>query len=274
MNVDRGANSTPVGLQAENLQPLPGVGHGFFTRAGGVSGGIYASLNCGLGSGDDAACVARNRSRATDQLAVGAAKLITLYQTHSTDIAVFDDPQEILQAPPGERPRADASVTNQPNLALGILTADCAPVLLVDPAAGVIGAAHAGWRGAHGGIVQACVEAMTQLGAAPDRVAAAIGPCIGPNSYEVGDEFRQTFVAAAANAGRYFAPATRGGHWRFDLPRYVADRCRAAGISDISVLGRDSYADAADFFSYRRTVHAGERDYGRNLSAICLAPDK
>ncbi|MCZ6603920.1 MAG: peptidoglycan editing factor PgeF [Alphaproteobacteria bacterium] len=257
----------PQRLEAGNLATSPRLRHGYFTRAGGVSRGDYASLNCGLGSGDDAQAVTENRARAVQALGANAAHLVTLYQTHSAQVAVLD------AKPSDEAPRADAAVTRVADLTLGILTADCAPVLLADAGAGVIGAAHAGWRGALGGIVQATVREMTGLGAEPDHIAAAIGPCIGPASYEVGPEFYDRFMDADLETGVHFQKGRRDGHWMFDLASYVADQIRSAGVTHIELMGDDSFADAHRFFSFRRTTLAGHGDYGRNLAAICLTDD-
>ncbi|MGE0719081.1 MAG: peptidoglycan editing factor PgeF [Alphaproteobacteria bacterium] len=243
----------------------PGVRHAFFTREGGVSRGIYAALNCGFGSGDAPADVAENRARAAGRLGVRADALATLHQVHSPTVVVADAPW-----PHGESPRADALVTTRPGLAIGVLTADCAPVLLADAAAGVVGAAHAGWRGALDGVVEATVAAMEGAGARRERIAAAVGPCIGPASYEVGDEFRDRFVAAEPANAAFFGPGRRPGKAMFDLPAYVASRLAAAGVGSFATSEADTAGDAAQFFSYRRATLTGERDYGRALSAIAL----
>jgi polyphenol oxidase len=251
-------------IEFETLQH-DGIRHGFFTRAGGVSQGIFASLNCGLGSGDDAAHVAENRRRALAALDLAPDRLATCHQIHSATVVVVDKSwrQE-------DRPRADAMVTTLPQVALGILTADCAPVLFADPEARVIGAAHAGWRGALGGVVEATVAAMQTLGADAKRIRAAVGPAIAQASYEVGPEFPTPFIAADPDAGRFFVAADRPGHFRFDLPAYVAARLRRLGLAAIAVSRDDTAADAARFFSYRRSCQRREPDYGRALSAIAM----
>jgi YfiH family protein len=249
-------------LKTDNLI-LPGISHGFFGRPGGVSQGVYAGLNCGPGSNDDRAHVIENRRRAMAEL--GGAKLVTLYQVHSATAVTVTNPWEI-----GQAPHADAMATNVPGLALGILTADCAPVLLADAEAGVIGAAHAGWKGAIGGITDAVIAQMEELGASRRRIAAAIGPCIAQASYEVDSAFRARFVTDDTVNARYFADSNRAGHFRFDLEAYVAARLAKAGISDVAKLATDTYPDATRFYSFRRATHRGEADYGRDLSAIAL----
>jgi polyphenol oxidase len=253
-------------LRASSLD-LPGIRHGFFTRHGGVSEGIYASLNCGFGSSDEAAKVAENRARAMAALGLAGDRLATCYQTHSADVVVVDDPW-----PRAENPRADAMVTRTPAVALGILTADCAPVLFTDPVARVIGAAHAGWRGALSGVLEATVAAMQKLGAATPRIHAAIGPCIGRDSYEVGAEFPAPFIAEKAANAVFFRAAPRAGHFLFDLAGYVATRLRHLGLVRIETIAGDTAAEADRFFSYRRSCHRKEPDYGRELSAIVLGP--
>lgn len=241
------------------------IRHGFFTRAGGVSGGIYASLNCGFGSDDAAADVAENRRRAAAALALEPDRLATCHQVHSPTVVVIEAPWSL-----GERPRADAMVTRRAGIALGILTADCAPVLFADPAAGIIGAAHAGWRGALGGVLDATVAAMFDLGATAASLGAAIGPCIAQASYEVGPEFPAPFLAESMGNARFFVAATRPGHFRFDLASYVADRLGRLGIRRIDRAAGDTAAEPDRFFSYRRSCLRREPDYGRQLSAITL----
>jgi len=248
-------------LLAKTME-LPGIAHGFFGRQGGVSGGIYASLNCGPGSGDDKDHVAENRRRVRE--AIGAGTLNTLYQVHSPKVVTVTGPWE------GAPPQADAMVTTTPGVALGILTADCAPVLLADAEAQVIGAAHAGWKGAIGGVVEATIVAMEALGAKRERIAAAVGPCISQANYEVGPEFIARFLAKDPANARFFLPSDRAEHHRFDLEGYVADRLRAASVDRIETSGACTYARDADFFSFRRTTHRGEKDYGREISAIVL----
>jgi YfiH family protein len=242
---------------------LPGIAHGFFGRTGGVSKGIFASLNCGPGSGDVRADVIENRRRAAEALSPGA-NLLTLYQIHSGDAVAVTEPWNI-----GEGPQADAMVTNVPDVALGILTADCAPVLFADAEAGVIGAAHAGWKGALFGVTDSAIAAMERLGARRDRIAACIGPCISQANYEVGAEFRERFDAASGNA-RWFVPSDRAEHFRFDLEGYVAARLGAASLAHLERLPACTYARENDFFSFRRATHRGETDYGRQVSAIVL----
>ena len=242
---------------------LGGIAHGFLGRRGGVSTGAVSGLNVGLGSGDDAGAIAENRARALAAVAPGAA-LVTLYQVHSADVVT-------VTAPFGEdaRPRADGAVTNRPGLALGILTADCAPILFADVEAGVIGAAHAGWKGAFAGVASATVAAMEALGARRDRIAAAIGPAIARVSYEVDDAFLRRFEEHDPANARFFSPG-RPGHRQFDLAAYVAHRLAEAGVGQVEPLELDTYADADRFFSYRRATHRGESDYGRQLSLIAL----
>jgi YfiH family protein len=247
-------------LTAENLKS-PRIAHGFFGRPGGVSSGLYAGLNCGPGSGDDRAAVTENRRRAME--ALGGATLVTAYQVHSATAVTVTAPWDYADAP-----HADAMATNVPHIALGILTADCAPVLLADAEAGVIGAAHAGWKGAIGGVTDAAIAAMEALGAKRSRIAAVIGPCIAQASYEVDAGFRTRFQTAAADNDAFFTPGTRDGHFHFDLEAYVVRRLSAAGVSDIVPLHCDTYADSQSFFSFRRATHRGEADYGRDLSAI------
>ena len=239
---------------------LDAVPHGFLGRRGGVSTGVCAGLNVGTGSGDDPAAIEENRRRAVDAVRPGA-RLVTVYQVHSGD-CVTAEPW-----PLADRPKADAIVTDRPGLLLGILTADCAPVLFADAAAGVVGAAHAGWKGALAGVTDAAIAMMERLGARRDRIAAAIGPCIARASYELDDAFAQRFEAADPANERFFA-AGRPGHHRFDLEAYVAARLAAAGVARVDALGLDTYADEARFYSFRRATHRGEPDYGRQISLI------
>ena len=253
-------------LTVTELATLDGVEHGFFTREGGVSDGIYASLNCGYGSGDDRAAVSENRRRAMDRFALPAEALVTGYQTHGVEVAIIDD-----DSPTREPPRVDALVTRMPNRALGILTADCAAVMFADAKARVIGAAHAGWRGALHGVLEETVAAMESVGARRAMLSAAIGPCIGQASYEVGAEFPAPFLAERAGNAAFFAPAERAGRLRFDLEGYVRARLVVMGIAIIGAVGADTCAEEARFFSYRRSVLRGEPSYGRGLSVIALA---
>ncbi len=249
------------------LLDLPHIRHGFFTREGGVSSGVFASLNCSASSGDDSEKVAENRRRVAAQLGVGADRLTLCHQVHSADVVVVDKPW-----PSAERPKADALVTKAKGLAIGILTADCAPVLFADAQAGIVAAAHAGWRGAVSGVLEATIAAMRGEGAELSRIKAAIGPCIGANSYEVGPEFPAPFLAQDPSHARFFRPAARNGHFLFDLGGYVRARLAAAGLTQIAATGGDTAAEASRFFSWRRTCLEGERQFGHEISAICLAP--
>lgn len=252
-------------LSAANLT-ADGVRHGFFTRQGGVSGGIYASLNCGTGSRDDAASVKENRTRVAEILGVAPPNLLSLYQKHSAEAVIADKPWR-----DGKSPEADAMVTATPGLAIGVLTADCAPVLLCDDAARVIGAAHAGWRGALTGIVEATVAAMVKLGAKPERIRAAIGPAISQKAYEVGADYKERFLAEEPASEAFFITDDGSGEPHFDLAGYVAERLARAGVGSIDDLGLCTYCDETRLFSYRRSQHHGEDDYGRQISAIVLA---
>jgi YfiH family protein len=247
-------------VEVIRVNALAGLSHGFLGRRGGVSTGEVASLNVGLGSGDDPAAVAENRRRAGEAVLPGAT-VVGVHQYHSADCVTVTEPWD-----DGHRPHADALVTARRGELLGIVTADCAPILLADFDAGVIGAAHAGWRGAHGGIVEAAVAAMAALGARRESIVAAIGPCIGQASYEVGEDFREQF--AAADDG-FFTPG-RAGHLQFDLEAYVAARLTEAGIETVELLGLDTYPSADRFYSYRRSTHAGAPAYGRQFSLIAL----
>jgi hypothetical protein len=254
-------------INAAAIGSVAGVRHGFFTRLGGVSEGLYASLNCGYGSGDDAGRVADNRHRALARLGRSGDDLVTVYQVHSAD-AVVVEAAGGWAAPAA--PNADGMATNVPGVALGVLAADCAPVLLADGEAGVVGAAHAGWRGARAGILEATVAAMVRLGARATATVAGIGPCIQRRSYEVGPEFHADFVAEEADNAGFFLPARRPGHFRFDLPGYVTRRLRRMSLAAVEALPFDTLSDDALFFSCRRNALSGERDYGRGLSAIVL----
>lgn len=240
-----------------------GVRHGFFTRAGGVSQGIYRGLNVGLGSQDDAAHVATNRTRVADWMGVGPDRLLTLWQVHSPDAITVREPWT------GERPKADAMVTDVPGIAIGVLAADCGPVLFADGEARVIGAAHAGWKGALTGVLEATVRAMEELGARRDRIHAVLGPSISARNYEVGPEFVERFVDADPANAVWFTPSQRDGHARFDLNGYTLDRLERAGVT-AGMLDLCTYADADRFYSYRRATHRQEPDYGRQISAIVL----
>ena len=253
-------------LQAPSLGKLPRIRHGFFTREGGVSRGIYASLNGGVGSSDAPDNVAENRARMAAALGVAPERLLTAYQIHSPDVVVANVPWT-----PDTRPRADAIVTRTPRLAIGVSTADCGPLLFADADAGVIGAAHAGWRGAFTGVIEATVAAMERLGAVRARIVAALGPAIRQPNYEVGPEFIARFTAADADNARFFRPSERAGHAMFDLAGYIADRVQRAGIVEFEDLALCNYAEPERFFSYRRTTQRGEPDYGRHVNAIALA---
>ena len=242
---------------------LEGVAHGFFTRRGGASSGIYTGLNCGGGSDDQRDAVALNRARVAAAMGVAPEALASVDQTHSTDVltvtAPFDDP----------RPEADGMVTATPGVALTVLTADCEPVLFADPAARVIGAAHAGWKGALGGVLEATVEAMVALGATRERIVAVIGPTIGRTAYEVGPEFRDRFIDDDPDNARHFAPGA-GDKAMFDLPGYGLKRLAAAGVARAEWTGHCTYSDPVRFYSFRRSVHRKEADYGRLISVIRL----
>ena len=240
---------------------LDGVPHGFLGRRGGVSTGILAGLNVGTGSSDDRGAIAENRRRAVAAVLPGAS-LATVHQVHSADAVIVESAW-----PQDERPLADAVASNRPGVLLGILTADCAPVLLAEARAGVVGAAHAGWRGALSGVTDAVIAAMESLGADRQCITAAVGPCIGQASYEVDEAFRESFLAADAANERFFAS---GAKPHFDLEAYVVDRLRLAGIGGVEPLHLDTHADQERFFSYRRATHAGEPDYGRQVSLIGL----
>ena len=242
-----------------------GMTHGFFTREGGVSSGLFASLNCGLGSGDDPTLVAENRGRVVQ--ALKAADLVTAFQVHSAEVAVVDRPWTTDQ-----RPRVDGLVTNMPGLALGVLTADCGPLLFADPAARVVGAAHAGWKGALAGIAEATVLAMEKLGAKRDNIAAVLGPTISARNYEVSRDFLTTFLEVHPDNERFFTAAVRAGHFMFDLPAFLMARLGAMGVERIKNLDLCTYQHERWFFSYRRTTHRHEADYGRQVSAIALMP--
>ena len=252
----------PIRSPALDEMARNGVRHGFFTRAGGVSQGIYGGLNAGVGSQDAGENVAENRARIAAWLGVAPPRLLSLYQVHSADALVVREP-----FPGGERPKADALVTDRPGLALGVLTADCGPILYADAQARVIGAAHAGWKGALTGILESTIAAMEGLGAKRERIVAVLGPSIGPDNYEVGPEFVARFTEADPANDAYFAPSAKPGHALFDLNRYTLDRLARAGVAAHGT-GRCTYADEAGFFSYRRATHRGEPDYGRQISAI------
>jgi len=252
-------------LRSSLLSMLSGIRHAFFTRDGGVSDGFYASLNAGLGSRDAPERVAENRARMAAALGVEQDRLVTAYQVHSPNVVVATEPWSRAQAP-----HADAVVTRVPGLAVGVTTADCGPLLLADREAGVVGAAHAGWKGALAGVAEAAIDAMEQLGASRRGIVVALGPMIRQPSYEVGPDFVARFAADDPENRRFFVPADRDGHAMFDLAGYITARLQRAGVGRIEDLGHCTYAEPARFFSYRRSTHRAEADYGRHISAIAL----
>jgi polyphenol oxidase len=251
-------------LESMLLSAIPGLRHAFFTRDGGVSDGIYNSLNGGIGSNDDPANVAENRNRMAEQMGVAPEYFLSVHQTHSPNVAVTSGPWR-----GASRPLADAIVTRSEGLAIGATAADCGAILLVDPTARVIGAAHAGWKGALTGIMESTVDAMEELGAERSGIVAAIGPLIRQHSYEVGAEFVDRFVEADAENALFFLPAAREGHAMFDLAGFIRMRLENAGVLMIDDIGADTYSDER-FFSYRRSVHRGEPDYGRHVHTIVM----
>ena len=245
------------------------IRHGFFGRQGGVSAGLYHSLNCGVGSDDIAESVQENRIRVSQQLTVDKGNLVTIHQVHSADCVVVTKPFETME----ERPKADGLATDVPGLALGVLTADCGPILLAGEKADgapVIGAAHAGWGGALKGVGEATVEKMLELGAEAASLRAAIGPCIGPKSYEVSVGFETPFLERNPEDEHFFKSAQKEGHLMFDLPGYIASRLARCGVGQVTITGQDTFAEEENFFSYRRTTHRREPDYGRQISAIAI----
>jgi len=252
-------------LESLLLSSVPGIRHAFFTRAGGVSSGIYAGLNGGLGSQDEPQKVHENRRRMAATLDVAPEKLLTLHQIHSPDVIVATEPW-----PSTARPKGDAMVTKVPGIALGVTAADCGPVLMVDPKARVIGAAHAGWKGALGGVVEATIEAMEAQGASRDGIIVGLGPMLRQRNYEVGMEFVARFEEADPDNARFFSSASRNGHAMFDLPGYIQTRLSTAGVLMVDDIDLCTYADEDSFFSYRRATHRKEPDYGRHVHAIVL----
>jgi len=252
-------------IKSDALSNLTNVAHGFFTRHGGTSTGIYAGRNCGLGSDDLRAHVIENRGRTADDLNVPRNQLVTVHQIHSATVITATEPWT-----PDNAPKGDALVTAKPGLGLGILTADCTPILFADPVAGVIGAAHAGWKGAISGVLEATVDAMTSIGARREQIVSCIGPTISQTNYEVGPEFEKKFTDQETTSTTFFIPSARDGHFQFDLPGFVANRLTALGLSRIENTNLCTYVDPSRFFSFRRTTHAGESDYGRQISAIAL----
>jgi YfiH family protein len=254
-------------IEIDTLAELSGIRHGFLTRQGGVSEGIYASLNCGVGSKDNVCHVLENRARAVARVGLPAESLVTAYQVHSAKVAVVNRVWSREEAP-----QVDALVTTSPGIALGILTADCVPVLFADAKAKVVGAAHAGWKGAIGGVLQETVLQMTECGAKRGRIQVGIGPCIGQLSYEVGPEFPAPFLAQDPTNARYFIPSVRDQRYMFDLAGYVRSQLQGMGLGSVDITGNDTCAEEEMFFSYRRATIRQEPDYGRQISIIGLQP--
>ncbi len=254
-------------IEAPELKSASSLRHGFFTRAGGHSAGLFATLNCGFGSGDDKPTVARNRDAAGHRLGVPGSHMLTVWQWHSPDVIVAEATWDPLAPPKG-----DAIVTTRPGLAIAVLTADCAPILFADEEAGVIGAAHAGWKGAIAGVSDATIATMEQKGARRDRITAVIGPTISQPAYEVGPEFPAAFIAQDARNADFFTPSARARHNMFDLPGYLKRRMTMQGLGRVVDLGLCTYSDEARFYSFRRATHRSEKDYGRQISAIVLKP--
>jgi purine-nucleoside/S-methyl-5'-thioadenosine phosphorylase / adenosine deaminase len=254
-------------IEAEALKHIPGLRHGFFTRRGGHSQGPFSSLNCGFGSGDERETVARNRAVVANALNVAPDHLLTVYQEHSPKVVNVTAPWSPLSPP-----HADAMVTAEPGIALGVLTADCAPLVFVADSGKVAGVAHAGWKGALSGVAESTVEAMEALGAKRSGLTAVIGPAISAAAYEVGPEFHDRFLAAGARNASFFKPARRSGHWMFDLTSYIAQRLRDFGVGRVTDLGLCTYSGEDNFFSYRRATHRREPQYGRLISAIAIVP--
>jgi len=254
-------------IEAEALKQIPALSHGFFTRRGGHSQGAFSSLNCGFGSGDDRETVARNRAIVADALNVAPDRLLTVYQEHSPKVVTVTQPWSPLSPP-----HADAMVTAEAGVALGVLTADCAPLVFAADSGRIAGVAHAGWKGALSGVAESTVVAMEALGAERSNMTAVIGPAISVAAYEVGPEFHDRFLAAEPRNKNFFESANRSGYWMFDLTGYIAYRLRAFGVRSVTNLGLCTYADEDNFFSYRRATHRREPQYGRLISAIAIAP--
>jgi hypothetical protein len=255
-------------IETQTLSRIPEVRHGFFTRRGGCSQGLYATLNCSYGSGDDPETVTRNRAHVATVLGLAGDRLAVAAQCHSAEVAVVEEPWDRAHAP-----RVDGLVTRRRDVAIAVTTADCAPILFADEDGGVIGAAHAGWRGALSGVTDATIAQMEKLGARRRSIVAAIGPTISRAAYEVGAELRQKFHDTDAQADRFFSASERAGHFMLDLPAYLQWRLLAAGIGSVEATGHCTYEDDARFFSYRRTTHRNEKIYGCQLSAITFGPD-
>ncbi|WP_085907303.1 peptidoglycan editing factor PgeF [Kiloniella majae] len=253
-------------IKSPALDQHNGIKHGFLTRQDGVSQGLYSSLNCGYGADEATENVTRNRTIALERIGCPQAKLVTGYQIHSANVEIVKTPWNC----PEDAPQVDALVTNQPEIALGIMTADCAPVLFADPDARVIGAAHAGWQGALKGVTDSTIDAMESLGATRSNIYTAIGPCIAQASYEVGAEFAHRFFEETDDNMTYFIPSPREGKFLFDLRQYAGDRLKKSGVKQVSISKNDTYAEENHFFSYRRSCHRKEADYGRGISIISL----
>lgn len=254
-------------LTAPSLSKIPGLKHGFFTRLNGHSSGLYDSLNCGLGSDDDRPSVMKNRAFCAKNLGVEPDHLLTVHQEHTANAVVADEPWN-----PEGSPVADALASNTGGLALAVLTADCVPILFAEPENRVIAASHAGWKGALTGVIENTIETMIKLGAARKSIVAAVGPCIGAKSYEVGPEFVERLVSADAANSQYFKGSNRAEHALFDIGAYVLDRTKYAGVASVERIEKDTCVRSEMFFSYRRSCHRGEQDYGRQLSGIAWAP--
>lgn len=250
------------------LNDIPWVRHGFFTRQGGASDGIYGSLNCGPGSSDDPAHVVENRARIVRALDVAPDCVLTPRQVHSDKVFYIDRPVSYA-----DMPQVDALVTDKPGLAVGILTADCAPVLFASASKKIVGAAHAGWKGALNGVLESTIAEMEKRGADRNDIVAALGPCIGPQSYEVSDDFKAPFLVQDAGNGAFFRPASKPGHLIFDLPAYVRARLEKAGVHVLHDVRQDTFSDEGSYFSYRRSCHRKEADYGRQMSIISIRSD-
>jgi hypothetical protein len=254
-------------IESALLTAIQGVRHGFFTRLGGHSAGLYASLNCSFGSKDETQAVNKNRAAVAARMGVDAGRLLTVWQSHSTDVIMVEAAWDARQPPD-----ADAMVTRRPGLALAVLSADCTPILFADRGGRAVGVAHAGWKGALGGVLEATIAAFAGQGVRPGDIAAAVGPTIGQANYEVGPEFFDRFLAEDPANQRFFVVSPRSDHYRFDLPGYVKMKLQGLSLAAVEDLGFCTYGDEARFFSYRRSTHRGEPDYGRQISAIVIEP--